>query len=98
MKEAVASFSRVKPLDDELWEQFASNLFYHQACFTEDEGYLSLKTYMEELDAQYNTAGNRVFYLSTQPSFFPTIVEKLSTMIADALARGILLGGHAPPP
>lgn len=28
----------------------------------------------------------------------PAFVEKLSTMIADALERGILLGGHAPPP
>lgn len=28
----------------------------------------------------------------------PVFVEKLSTMIADAIDRGILLGGHSPPP
>ncbi len=79
MKEAVSQFSRVTPLDEELWEHFASTLFYHKACFTEDEGYQELDVFLKELDAQYDTAGNRVYYLSTQPSYFPDIVERLST-------------------
>ncbi|NBO24743.1 MAG: glucose-6-phosphate dehydrogenase, partial [Chlamydiae bacterium] len=39
--------------------------------------YSSLKTFLDTLDVQYGTKGNRVFYLSTQPSFFTTIVKKL---------------------
>ena len=79
MKECVAEFSRVQPLDEEIWETFASGLYYKQACFTEDEGYQELDSFLKELDQKHDTCGNRVFYLSTQPSFFPVIVEKLST-------------------
>ena len=32
---------------------------------------------MQDLDHQFGTKGNRVFYLSTQPSFFPIVIEKL---------------------
>lgn len=77
--DAISKFSRVKPVDPELWETFSQQLFYHQAEFHEDEGYKSLLTYLNELDSQFGTAGNRLFYLSTQPSFFPLIIEKLKT-------------------
>ncbi len=77
MKEAVASFSRVKPIDEALWKNFQENLYYHKSEFHEDEGYAKLQTFLQELDAKLGTKGNRVFYLSTQPSFFPLICEKL---------------------
>lgn len=78
MKEAVNSFSRVKPVDERLWQNFSTQLFYHRSEFHEDEGYDSLKQTLEKLDAQFGTKGNRVFYLSTPPSYFPDIVQKLS--------------------
>lgn len=77
MREEVESFSRVKPLDPDLWSSFEEQLFYHQACFTEDEGYIKLREDLQALDSKLGTKGNRVFYLSTQPSHFPIIVEKL---------------------
>lgn len=77
MKEAVSKFSRVKPLDEKLWDDFAKTLFYHQANFDEQEGYDNLKKSMEELDGKYGTKGNRVYYLSTQPRYFPEIVKRL---------------------
>jgi glucose-6-phosphate 1-dehydrogenase len=77
MLEAVNHFSRVKPVDDKLWEKFSSQLYYHQADFDSNEGYEKLRALLDELDVKFGTKGNRVFYLSTQPSFFPMIVDKL---------------------
>ena len=71
MKKAVEEHSRVKPLDESVWEAFEKHLFYHHAEFDDEEGYARLESYLKELDTQYATKGNRLFYLSTQPSFFP---------------------------
>jgi glucose-6-phosphate 1-dehydrogenase len=79
MKEAVSKFSRVKPLDEELWKHFESTLFYHTSNFDTQEGYAALKKYMAELDTKHGTRGNRVYYLSTQPRYFPEIVKQLRT-------------------
>ncbi len=79
MKEAVTSFSRVKPIDQELWKNFSANLYYHCSEFHEEEGYERLKAFLETLDAKIGTKGNRVFYFSTQPSFFPILCEKMHT-------------------
>jgi glucose-6-phosphate 1-dehydrogenase len=77
MREAVGQFSRVKPVYNSLWKKFREQLYYHQSEFHEDAGYDSLRKLLNDLDTQYGTKGNRLFYLSTQPSFFPVIVEKL---------------------
>lgn len=77
MLDAVNQFSRTKPVDQALWKTFSEQLFYHQSEFHEDVGYQSLDQKLKELDSKFGTRGNRVFYLSVQPSFFPLIIEKL---------------------
>jgi glucose-6-phosphate 1-dehydrogenase len=77
MHDAINSFSRVKPIEEPLWSNFKEHIFYHQSEFHEDEGYERLNKMLGELDARLGTKGNRVFYLSTQPSFFTLICEKL---------------------
>lgn len=77
MLDAINKFSRVKPVDQSLWETFSEQLFYYKSEFDHDEGYEGLDKFLQELDRKFDTKGNRVFYLSTQPSFFPLIVEKL---------------------
>lgn len=78
MLTAVNQFSRVRPVMPEVWQTFSDQLFYHQSEFDDDDGYERLKELMDKLDKQFGTKGNRVFYLSTQPSYFPLIIEKLS--------------------
>lgn len=78
MHEAVNQFSRVKPIDANLWQTFSEQLYYHRSEFDHEEGYDELKTFLNELDEKLGTQGNRVYYLSTQPSFFAPIVENLS--------------------
>lgn len=77
MHDAVNEFSRVTPVDEQIWSSFHEKVFYHQSNFDDDAGYESLRQYLEELDQKLGTKGNRVFYLSTQPSFFPDIIERL---------------------
>ncbi len=77
MHDAVNQFSRVKPVDESLWSTFSNQIYYHISNFDEDEGYEKLRQLLENLDKQHGTKGNRVFYLSTQPSFFPDIIQKL---------------------
>ena len=78
MVQAVEKFSRNKPVDQNLWKNFSEQLFYHRSEFDDDKGYEELHRVLQELDAKFGTRGNRVFYFSTPPSYFPTIIEKLS--------------------
>ncbi len=77
MKRAVRVHSRTKPLDEKVWSSFENQLFYHQSHFDEDQGYQRLFQKLDELDAKFQTKGNRIYYLSTRPTFFTTIIEKL---------------------
>ncbi len=77
MHKAVSQFSRVKPIDENLWSNFKNQIFYHTSNFDDDSGYDSLRSFLSDIDKQHGTAGNRVFYLSTQPRFFPDIIEHL---------------------
>ncbi len=77
MFNAVNNFSRTKPVDMQLWDSFSSKLFYHQSDFHEDEGYEKLGLRMKEFDEKFGTKGNRLYYLSTQPSFFSLVTKKL---------------------
>ena len=78
MLDAVNKYSRNRPVEPELWNSFNNQIFYHQSEFDDDAGYDSLKRQLDQLDKQFGTKGNRLFYLSTQPSFFPGIIEKLN--------------------
>lgn len=78
MLEGINQFSRTKPVDQTIWKTFSEQLFYHESEFDDDAGYEKLSELLKQLDQQYGTKGNRVFYLSTQPSYFTTIIEKLN--------------------
>lgn len=77
MQEGVNQFSRTKPVEKDIWDAFGQQLYYHTSEFDDDKGYEELAVLLKNLDSKHGTKGNRVFYLSTQPSFFPLIIEKL---------------------
>ncbi|MBX9745137.1 MAG: glucose-6-phosphate dehydrogenase [Chlamydiales bacterium] len=77
LKKDVATYSRTKPLEESFWSRFQEQFFYHQSDFDQDEGYKRLALFLNQLDAKFATRGNRVFYLSVQPKYFPIIIEKL---------------------
>jgi glucose-6-phosphate 1-dehydrogenase len=78
LKKEVASYSRTQPLDEPFWSQFEERLFYHRSEFDDDAGYRALAEKLKQIDARHATRGNRIFYLSVQPKFFPLITQKLA--------------------
>jgi glucose-6-phosphate 1-dehydrogenase len=77
-KANVAEFSRRKPLDEAIWNDFAQGLFYVQSTFEDPKGYEKLKATLDRIDRERGTKGNRLFYLSVPPSDFDVILERLN--------------------
>ena len=78
MLEATNKYSRSKPVDSELWKKFSEQLHYHQGNFDDEKAYQTLGEFLNQLDTQVGTKGNRIYYLSTQPSDFLAVIQHLS--------------------
>jgi glucose-6-phosphate 1-dehydrogenase len=79
LEEAARKHSR-QGVNDELWASFGNRIFYHRSEFGDLEGYKSLAARLDQLDAEQNTRGNRLFYLSVAPSEFEGILQKLASV------------------
>jgi glucose-6-phosphate 1-dehydrogenase len=77
MHRDVSRYSRSQPIDEDVWHTFAQGLYYHRSPFDNDDGYAALKVFLNEIDQRHGTGGNRIYYLSTPPNYFPLIIEKL---------------------
>ncbi|AST94460.1 glucose-6-phosphate dehydrogenase [Sutcliffiella cohnii] len=58
-------------------EEFSSHFYYQPFDVTSSSSYQALKQLMGTLDGDYNTDGNRIFYLAMAPEFFGTIASNL---------------------
>jgi len=70
----VATFSRTRPLNEEVWASFAEGV--HYVSTNDDAGYAALRTTLERLDRDLGTHGNRLFYLATPPAAYESILGK----------------------
>jgi len=77
MKQAVAEFARVKPVDDAKWKSFESRLFFFRGDLNSGKSFGDLKTRLETLEKERGTPGNRIFYLAIPPSMIGTVVKNL---------------------
>lgn len=68
----VREFSRTKPVDESALKRVLKCMVYIQSSFEDAEGYKLLAEKLDEVNAQ-----NRLFYLSTPPSAYQSIVENL---------------------
>ena len=74
--DSIKEFSRRKP-DEKVLERLLQNVRYVSGTFDDDSMYKRLKECLEEFDKDAGMVFNRVFYLSTAPTFFSVIVGKL---------------------
>ena len=72
LEDAARKYSR-QTINDDLWNNFASAIYYHRSEFGEVEGYHRLRERLEQLDKDRGTRGNRLFYLSAGPDQFENI-------------------------
>ena len=77
LKEEIGAHSRTQPIDATFWNHFQEQIFYHRSEFDDAAGYKALAASLAGLDSRFATRGNRIFYLSVQPKFFPIIVAQL---------------------
>jgi glucose-6-phosphate 1-dehydrogenase len=77
MREAVGKFSRTKPIDEEVWQDFGAGLRYAAGSFDDARTFVQLKAQLEELDRTRATRGNRLYYFATPPSTFPLLLKQL---------------------
>jgi glucose-6-phosphate 1-dehydrogenase len=77
MYEAVKEFSRSKPIDDAIWQDFAVRLHYAQSDYGNPADYESMNDRLLEIDKSHGTKGNRLYYLATPPEAYPTIIEHI---------------------
>jgi glucose-6-phosphate 1-dehydrogenase len=76
MRESVDLHSRVK-VEDGLWDDFATGLFYQPGHFDDRAAFRDLAERVEQIDAARGTQGNRLIYLATPPSSYEDIVANL---------------------
>lgn len=77
MKESVSKFLEDAPFDEGVWKSFAQCLFYVPGNVNDDALFDALGKKLGELESTHQTAGNTLFYLSTQPSYYAEVVQRI---------------------
>ena len=77
MKDSVDQFSRTGPAKEPLWSDFAKHVSYVSGDFDDVNCFHKLREALEKNDRELGTSGNRLFYLSTPPSVFTSIIDQL---------------------
>jgi glucose-6-phosphate 1-dehydrogenase len=76
LEDAVREFGRDE-FRAEAWEFLASRTRYVSMEFADEEGEDSVAARLNELDEEYGTRGNRVYYLAVPPEAMPKLVEEI---------------------
>jgi glucose-6-phosphate 1-dehydrogenase len=87
-RSSLDKYSRVLPIDEDAWAELAKRIVYQRLDFGDDGGYDRLSERLDQLDAECGTAGNRLFYLATQPSQVTEIVRQMGRVGLDHELRG----------
>ncbi|MGB0910773.1 MAG: glucose-6-phosphate dehydrogenase [Nitrospirales bacterium] len=65
------------PIDSTIREWLLDRLHYLSGDFRDSHTYAQLENVLSELNAQYGTCGNYLYYMATSPTFFGEIVQQL---------------------
>ncbi|MCA1596045.1 MAG: glucose-6-phosphate dehydrogenase, partial [Chloroflexi bacterium] len=77
MRQSVDTYSRLAPVEPQVWDSFAEGMYFQQADFGDSECYRQLAQLLEKVDRERGTEGNRVFYLAVPPTVIGLIAGKL---------------------
>jgi glucose-6-phosphate 1-dehydrogenase len=76
LRQALDQFSRTKPVDNKVWEDFAGHIFYCPGDLNEAEAYQKIEHRLTSFGSG-PLRQNLLFYLATMPSQFGPAVEQL---------------------
>ncbi|MGE5647320.1 MAG: glucose-6-phosphate dehydrogenase [Acidobacteriota bacterium] len=85
MREAVGEFSDGEGLDGDMWRTFSNLLCYVPGDMKDPEAYRRIGARLAEAEKRFETGGNVLFYLATQPSQYETAADGIG---AAGLAEG----------
>ena len=85
LRAALDQFSRTKPVDEKVWEEFSENIFYCEGDLTDEAAYKKLERKLTSFGSA-PLRENLLFYLATQPSQFGEVIEQLHR--AEIVAQG----------
>ncbi|MFL6451489.1 MAG: glucose-6-phosphate dehydrogenase [Bryobacteraceae bacterium] len=77
MRESVSKFLEDAPFDEDVWKSFSQSLFYVPGDLSNPESYEHIRNKLDEVEKSHQTAGNVLFYLSTQPSYYAEAIKAL---------------------
>jgi glucose-6-phosphate 1-dehydrogenase len=80
MRAAISDFSRTNLKNEDVWNQFASTLFYVRGGYEDDAGYQNLKEFIAGFDRGSRVLPARVFYLATPPDLYGRVIQRISTV------------------
>ncbi len=69
---------KLKDLKEKYVKGFSDKFFYEDLGGSYDTDYSALRKRIEELNSEYGTAGNIIYYLSTPPTLYETIAKNLA--------------------
>jgi len=70
------------------WQAFSAHLYYRQVVYDEQDSYVRLADFLQELDKKSKTQGNRIFDLSVPPHLYPVISQRLGRAGLSREGRG----------
>ena len=76
LKAGLQQFSRTKPVNEKLWDEFAPNVFYCQGDFGDPAAFSKLEKMLSSFGNE-SLRQRLLFYLATSPSQFAEVVEQL---------------------
>jgi glucose-6-phosphate 1-dehydrogenase len=76
-RDQVTSFLPPEDRASNAVQDFKSRLYYYRGNFGDSAMFGSLENRLRDLDQEYKTEGNYLFYLATAPRFFGSIVQQL---------------------
>lgn len=79
LAKSVKEFGRLN-WDSSVWKRFEERIFYQQGAYDEESAFLALLERIGKLEEQFNTGGNRLFYMATPPGEFGSIIEELGKL------------------
>jgi glucose-6-phosphate 1-dehydrogenase len=85
MRAAISEFSPGLPVDGDMWRSFSGAFFYIPGDLKDPATYQRLAAKLSEIEPHFETGGNVLFYLATQPSRYETAADGIG---AAGLARG----------
>ncbi len=77
LHEGVNQFSQHGKASVKEWTEFAQHIYYQKGDFKNSDTYITLKKQCDQLEKEWNTLNQMIFYMATPPVMFGEISKRL---------------------